>query len=178
MNNDLKNNITEKSESISKQFAKLNQDEMPIKTYYEKVRKLSSLLGLPDDEIKERFLVGLTSENRLAVCRIGIKEPLDLLVNILAQIEKNQTRNEDNITKDPELVKRIIGGLNQEGMSTYTYYGIIKKCCRLLKFSDNDTKMIFLRGLTPNNWKEAIVIGLNTPLNKIVEKLKKIEDWE
>ena len=169
---------TNKSELILVKLGKLKQGEMPIKQYYEKLRKYGKLIGSSDSEIRERFLNGLTPENQKEVLRIGIEEPLDLLVDKLEQIEKFRTQNEDNITKDPELIKRIIGSLNQEGTSIYTYYGIIKKCCRLLKISDDHTKMIFLRGLTPNNWKQAIVIGLNTPLNEIVEKLKKIEDWE
>ena len=61
-------------------------------------------------------------------------------------------------------------------MSIETYYNKIDGKCHLIDLSANFIKIIFLRGLTPENWKKAIMISIELPLNELVEKLTRFQN--
>ena len=83
-------------------------------------------------------------------------------------------------TKNNELRQVMFGMLKQGEMSIETYYEKIKSSCEKLKYSSEDTKLMFIDGLTLDNRREAcgFGFGVEIPLDLLVDILKRIEHYK
>lgn len=79
--------------------ALLKQGDMPIETYYEKIKSNCEKLEIPSEDTKHTFLHGLTDDNKIEATRLGIEQPLEILANQLEQIEKYRLQNKNKLLK-------------------------------------------------------------------------------
>lgn len=83
---------------------------------------------------------------------------------------------ENKPTKEAVIISQIFGSLNQENMSIETYYRKINRHCQELGLSDNYARIVFLKGLNSENWKKATMIGIELPLNVLIDNLTRFQN--
>jgi hypothetical protein len=59
-----------------------------VGSYYTKLKKIARLANMGDDEFRCRFIGGLTSDNQLEVCRMGLHKPINEILSTLEEIER------------------------------------------------------------------------------------------
>ena len=78
----------------------------------------------------------------------------------------------NNVNENPEFLSAQFGLLKQGEMSIEAYYEKIKHNCEKRDLSSEDTKRVFLNGLTQDNKILAQKIGIELPLEKMVKELE------
>jgi hypothetical protein len=68
-------------------FGNLFQEHMPVRDFYDKVRRGAELLGYGNDIIVNQFLRGLNEENAIEAERIGPERNIEELVGLLERVE-------------------------------------------------------------------------------------------
>ena len=71
-------------------FNSLYQDNDPVDTFYKKVKKAGTLLGLSEEMISDQFFRGLSPDNQLEVERLG-DMPIDNIVRTLGKLERRKS---------------------------------------------------------------------------------------
>jgi hypothetical protein len=71
-------------------FSSLNQDNLPVRDYYDKVCRAGQLLGFTNEVIEDQFFRGLSADNIIEIERIGSEKPAKDLVDILERVEKRK----------------------------------------------------------------------------------------
>jgi len=59
-----------------------------VGSYYTKLKKIARHVNMGDDEFCRRFLEGLSSDNQIEVCRMGLSRPIDEIFSFLEEIER------------------------------------------------------------------------------------------
>lgn len=80
-------------------FANLEQDNEPVREYYNKLKKYGSLLNYGNEMVEHQFFMGLSPDNQLEIDRIGAEKPIEELVKILERVEKRKSEMKLGITK-------------------------------------------------------------------------------
>ena len=88
-------------------FGSLFQDNMPIREFYDKIRRGATLLGFGNDIIVNQFLRGLSPDNILEVERIGTERDIVDLVNMLERIEKRKAEMHLGLAKREAMVSQL-----------------------------------------------------------------------
>ena len=71
-------------------FGNLFQGDMPVRKFYDKIRRSATLLGYGNDIIINQFLRGLNDENAIEAERIGVERNIDELVTLLERVENRK----------------------------------------------------------------------------------------
>jgi hypothetical protein len=71
-------------------FGNLFQEHMPVRDFYDKVRRGAELLGYGNDIIVNQFLRGLNEECAIEAERIGTERDIEELVGLLERVEKRK----------------------------------------------------------------------------------------
>ncbi|GBB96274.1 hypothetical protein RclHR1_27140002 [Rhizophagus clarus] len=71
-------------------FSNLFQENMPVRDFYDKVRKSAKLLGYGNDVLVNQFLSGLNDDCAIEAERIGAERDIEELVGLLERVEKRK----------------------------------------------------------------------------------------
>ena len=71
-------------------FGNLFQEHMPVRDFYDKVRRGAELLGYGNDIIVNQFLRGLDEECAIEAERLGAERDIEELVGLLERVEKRK----------------------------------------------------------------------------------------
>jgi hypothetical protein len=118
-------------------FGNFFQESLPVRDFYEKVRKNDALLNYGPEIVSNQFLRGLNDECSIEAERIGPERPINELVDLLERVEKrkeelcygktrqeslqyNQDKNLDVTTpQEPVILKPVKQhGISREKMDT------------------------------------------------------------
>jgi hypothetical protein len=118
-------------------FGNLFQKSLPVRDFYEKVRKNGALLNYGPEIVFNQFLRGLNDQCSIEAERIGPERPINKLVDLLERVEKrkeelrygrtrqeslqyNQDKNLDvTIPQEPVILKPVKQhGISREEMDT------------------------------------------------------------
>jgi hypothetical protein len=118
-------------------FGNLFQQSLPVRDFYEKVRKNGALLEYGPEIVSNQFLRGLNDECSIEAERIGPERPINELVDLLERVEKrkeelrygrtrqetlqyNRDKNLDVVTpQEPVVLKPVKQhGISREEMDT------------------------------------------------------------
>jgi hypothetical protein len=72
-------------------FGNLFQEHMPVRDFYDKVRRGAELLGYGNDITVNQFLRGLNEDSAIEAERIGTERDIEDLVTLLERVEKRKT---------------------------------------------------------------------------------------
>jgi hypothetical protein len=122
-------------------FGNLFQESLPVRDFYEKVRKNGALLNYGPEIVSNQFLRGLNDECSIEAERIGSERPINELVDLLERVEKrkkelrySRTRQESlqynrnknlDVTTSQEPV--ILKPVKQHGISREEIDTLLKK---------------------------------------------------
>ena len=141
---------TKNNELRQEVFGTLKQGEMPIETYYDKIKSICEKFKYSSEETKSMFLNGLNFDNKVLAQKIGIELPPE------------------------KMVQEIVNFIGQGNMSIETYYNRIIRNSKEHNLSSEDTKRMFINGLSYENLK---VLGMVSririlPLEYLVQNLE------
>jgi hypothetical protein len=71
-------------------FGNLFQESLPVRDFYEKVRKNGALLNYGPEIVSNQFLRGLNDEYSIEAERISSERPINELVDLLERVEKRK----------------------------------------------------------------------------------------
>ncbi|GBB96572.1 hypothetical protein RclHR1_27880004 [Rhizophagus clarus] len=71
-------------------FGNLFQENMPVRDFYDKVRRSAELLGYGNDVLVNQFLRGLNDDCAIEAERIGAERDIEELVGLLERVEKRK----------------------------------------------------------------------------------------
>ncbi|GET00692.1 hypothetical protein RCL_jg29027.t1 [Rhizophagus clarus] len=71
-------------------FGNLFQENMPVRDFYDKVRRSAELLGYGNDVLVNQFLRGLNDDCAIEAERIGAERDIEELVGLLKRVEKRK----------------------------------------------------------------------------------------
>ncbi|GET00652.1 hypothetical protein GLOIN_2v1781358 [Rhizophagus clarus] len=71
-------------------FGNLFQENMPVRDFYDKVRRNAELLGYGNDVLVNQFLRGLNDDCAIEAERIGAERDIEELVGLLERVEKRK----------------------------------------------------------------------------------------
>ncbi|GBB92508.1 hypothetical protein RclHR1_20170008 [Rhizophagus clarus] len=72
-------------------FGNLFQENMPVRDFYDKVRRSAELLGYGNDVLVNQFLRGLNDDCAIEAERIGAERDIEELVGLLERVEKRKS---------------------------------------------------------------------------------------
>nr|CAG8703956.1 15898_t:CDS:1 [Entrophospora candida] len=156
------------SEYGSRNIPAPTQCNSSIDEYFKMIKTYAIALrvDINNKEIKEKFFIGLSPENKINTIRFGINEPINKIVNHLNRISTGPT----------DIQKFRFGDLRQGDDSIMEYYTKVKKCNESVGYNEDHLKHRFFHGLSPDNQIEARICGLDLSLDELVGRLSAIED--
>jgi hypothetical protein len=144
------------------------QGNTSISKYFEYVKLYAMGTGkdLDDIEIKEKFINGLSPDNRKRVDEFGTEKPLKELVKHLVR----------DPTLSTEIQKYVNGGMKQGDESVREFYKKIEWFGEYCGDCKGERVDKFHRGLSPANRDEVKLWGKGLPLDELLDRLETLEE--
>ncbi|GBC00453.1 hypothetical protein RclHR1_38600001 [Rhizophagus clarus] len=103
-------------------FGNLFQENMPVRDFYDKVRRSAELLGYGNDVLVNQFLRGLNDDCSIEAERIGAERDIEELVSLLERVEKRKAElrigreRQENIRyqRDRQIILEQLPPVSQE----------------------------------------------------------------
>ena len=152
----------------SKEIPAPTQGDFSVSEYF-KIIKLYAI-GLEKDldgvDVKEKFIIGLSSDNKKRVEEFGFKKPLKEIVKYLVR----------DPTLSTEIQKYKAGELKQGSESVREFYQKLERLRKLSRCDkDSEHREKLLSGLSPTNQDEVKSWGVYLPLDEMIERLEMLE---
>ncbi|RGB23712.1 hypothetical protein C1646_806024 [Rhizophagus diaphanus] len=144
------------------------QGDSSVEEYIKMIKLYASATGsnLQNEELEKAFFNGLSLNNKKHAIRFGTDGPLDELVEYLVKITSSTC-----FAKHP-------WGLKQSNDSVEDFYKKLRKYTKLSRWDEENCKFQFICGLSSANQLEARLCGLELSLDKLVDRLVKLEALE
>ena len=143
------------------------QDDSSISKYFESIKyyAITQNKDLDDVDVKEKFIVGLSPDNKKRAEEFGVKKSLKEIVKYLVR----------DPTLSTEIQKYKTGELKQGNESVKEFYQKLERLRKLDEEDERKHREKIFRGLSPTNHEEVKSWGMYLPLDECVERLETLE---
>ncbi|GBB96751.1 hypothetical protein RclHR1_28230001 [Rhizophagus clarus] len=143
------------------------QDDRSISEYFKFIKFYALLRNkdLNDVDIKVKFIVGLSPDNKKRAEEFGVKKPLKEIVKYLVR----------ELTLSTEIQKYKVEELKQGNELVRKFYQKLERLRKLSECDEEDLRMKIFCGISSKNQDEVKLWGMNFPLDELIERLETLK---